>query len=154
MLRSIVEETELQRDDEHIEKLRTYITQCPELFPFTKTLSEGLLEKLVHYLGSADDEAKSSIRKKYQALWEVLIQENTCGIVGLLLIKEILLAALLLEFCTEKFVRFYAYASGGKEGRLMEAVQSRYLKSLRMFQKLNGKLPDIEYHLTQMNIGK
>jgi hypothetical protein len=74
--------------------------------------------------------------------------------VGLLLIKEIILSALLLEFCTEKFVRFFAYASGGKEGRLMESIQSRYLRSLKLFQKLNGKIPEIEYHLMQMNIGK
>jgi len=58
---------------------------------------------------------------------------------------------MLLELSTAKLVRFFPYA-GGKEGRLMESLQSRYLKSLKMFQKLNGKLPPMAVNVTQINV--
>jgi hypothetical protein len=52
---------------------------------------------------------------------------------------------------TEKLVKFFPYA-GSKEGRLMESLQGRYLKSLKMFQKLNGRLPSMAVNLTQINL--
>ena len=79
------------------------------------------------------------LRQRYTALWEIFIRENTSGIVGLLLAKEIVLSAMMLELSTAKLVRFFPYASG-KEGRLMESLQSRYFKSLKTFQKLCQRL--------------
>ena len=65
--------------------------------------------------------------------------------------KEIVLSYMLLELSTAKLVKFFPYA-GSKEGRLMESLQTRYLKSLKMFQKLNGKLPSMAVNLTQINV--
>jgi hypothetical protein len=102
-------------------------------------------------MGSGDEASKIVLRQKYQALWEIFLRENTSGMVGLLLAKETILSYMLLELSTAKLVRFFPYA-GGKEGRLMEALQGRYLKSLKMFQKLNGKLPSMAVNLTQINV--
>ena len=71
--------------------------------------------------------------------------------VGLLLAKEIVLSYMLLELSTAKLVRFFSYA-GGREARLMESLQTRYLKSLKMFQKLNGHLPPMAVKPTQINV--
>src|SRR5438132_4413367 len=133
VLRHFIEQAEFHRDEQSLDVLRKYWNgHMSSLLPLTSTMSEGVFEQIVHYLGAGDEASKSILRQKYQALWEVFIHENKSGIVGLLLIKEIVLSYLLLEFCTEKLVRFFTYASS-KEGRLMESLQGRYFKSLKMF---------------------
>src|SRR5437773_8898564 len=151
-LQPLVEGAELRRDDSSVEVLNKYLSlHIADLLPLTQTLSEGVFEQLIHYMGSGDEEAKTLLRQQYQALWEIFLRENRSGMVGLLLAKEIVLSYMMLEFATAKLVRFFPYA-GSKEGRLMESLQSRYLKSLKMFQKLNGKLPPMAVHLTQINV--
>ena len=149
-LRNLIEGAESYRDEPSLDGLRTYVNNHHDLFPKAQTLAEGLYERLINYIGSADQQSKRMIRQKYQALWEMLIEENKAGVVGLLLIKEIIIAAMLMEYADEKLTRLFSYA-GSKEGRLMESLHARYLKSLQTFQKINGKLPSIE--LTQINIG-
>ena len=153
VLRQFVEQAEFHRDEQSLDVLRKYWNyHIGSLLPLTQTMSEGVFEQLIHHLGAGDEASKVILRQKYQALWEVFIHENRSGMVGVLLVKEIILSYMLLEFCTEKLVRFFTYASS-KEGRLMESIQTRYLKSLRMFQKINGRLPSVELNLTQINLG-
>jgi len=152
VLRHFIEQAEFHRDEQSLDVLRKYWNgHIGSLLPLTQTMSEGVFEQIIHYLGAGDDASKVILRQKYQALWEVFMHENTSGIVGFLLIKEIVMSYMLLELCTEKFVRFFTYASS-KEGRLMESLQTRYLKSLRTFQKINGQLPSMAVNLTQINV--
>jgi len=151
-LQQLVEAAESHRDQESLDVLRTYMgLQMGDLLPLTHTLSEGVFAQIIHYLSAGDDAVKIILRQKYQALWEVFLHENRAGVVALLLAKEIILSYLLLELSTAKLVKFFPYA-GSKEGRLMESLQGRYLKSLKMFQKLNGRLPATAVNLTQINI--
>src|SRR5215831_9136653 len=151
-LQHLVEAAESRRDNESLDVLRKYMgLQMGDLLPLTHTLSEGVFAQIIHSLGAGDDAVKSVLRHKYQALWEMFLHENRAGVVGLLLAKEIILSYLLLELSTAKLVKFFPYA-GSKEGRLMESLQGRYLKSLKMFQKLNGKLPSMAVNLIQINL--
>src|SRR5215813_13636941 len=151
-LQQLVEGAELRRDEHSVEVLKKYVgLHLGDLLPLTSTMSQGMFEQIITYLGAADEDTKRLIRQRYTALWEIFIRENTSGIVGLLLAKEIVLSAMLLELSTTKLVRFFPYA-GSKEGRLMESLQTRYLKSLKMFQKLDGRLPATAVSLTQINI--
>jgi len=151
-LQQLVEGAELRRDESSLEVLNKYVgLHLGDLLPLTSTMSQGIFEQIITALGAADEDTKRLVRQRYTALWEIFIRENTSGIVGLLLAKEIVLSAMLLELSTAKLVRFFPYA-GGKEGRLMESLQSRYLKSLKLFQKLNGRLPATAVSLTQINI--
>jgi hypothetical protein len=151
-LQQAVEGAEHHRDAPSVEVLTKYVgLHLGDLLPLTSTMTQGIFEQLITYLGAGDEEAKSLLRQKYTALWEIFIRENTSGMVGLLLAKEIVLAYALLELATSKLIRFFPYA-GSKEGRLMDSIQSRYLKSLKMFQKLNGKLPPMAVNLTQINV--
>ena len=150
-LQQLVESAERHRDEHSVEVLKKYVgLHLGDLLPLTSTMSQGIFEQIITALGAADEDTKRLVRQRYTALWEIFIRENTSGIVGLLLAKEIVLSAMLLELSTAKLVRFFPYA-GGKEGRLMESLQSRYLKSLKLFQKLNGKLPSMAVNLTQIN---
>ena len=81
------------------------------------------------------------IGKSAPILAEIIIRKS----------QEIVLAYLLLELSTAKLVKFFPYA-GSKEGRLMESLQGRYLKSLKMFQKLNGRHPSMALNVTQINV--
>jgi hypothetical protein len=151
-LQQLVESAEHHRDEHSVEVLKKYVgLHLGDLLPLTSTMSQGILDQIITYLGAADEDTKRLVRQRYTALWEIFIRENTSGIVGLLLAKEIVLSAMLLELSTAKLVRFFPYA-GGKEGRLMESLQGRYLKSLKLFQKLNGKLPSMAVNLTQINL--
>ena len=151
-LQQLVESAERHRDAQSVEVLQKYVgLHLGDLLPLTSTMSQGIFEQIITALGAADEDTKRLVRQRYTALWEIFIRENTSGIVGLLLAKEIVLSAMLLELSTAKLVRFFPYA-GGKEGRLMESLQSRYLKSLKLFQKLNGRLPATAVSLTQINI--
>jgi hypothetical protein len=151
-LQNLVEGAERHRDEHSVEVLKKYVgLHLGDLLPLTSTMTQGIFDQIITALGAADEDTKRLVRQRYTALWEIFIRENTSGIVGLLLAKEIVLSAMLLELSTAKLVRFFPYA-GGKEGRLMESLQSRYLKSLKLFQKLNGKLPSMAVNLTQINI--
>lgn len=151
-LQHLVEAAEYHRDAQSVDVLRKYVgLHLGDLLPLTSTMTQGILEQIIHYLGSGDEASKIVLRQKYQALWEIFIRENTSGVVGLLLAKEIILSYLLLELSTAKLVKFFSYA-GSKESRVMEGIQSRYLKSLKMFQKLNGRLPSMAVNLTQINV--
>ena len=151
-LQPLVESAERHRDAQSVEVLQKYVgLHLGDLLPLTSTMSQGIFDQIITYLGAADEDTKRLVRQRYTALWEIFIRENTSGIVGLLLAKEIVLSAMLLELSTAKLVRFFPYA-GGKEGRLMESLQSRYLKSLKLFQKLNGRLPSMAVNLTQINV--
>src|ERR1700704_4137614 len=152
VLQHFIEQAESHRDEQSLDVLRKYWhCHIGSLLPLTQTMSEGVIERIIHYMGAGDEASKIVLKQKYQALWEMFLHENRAGIVGLLLSKEIILSYLLLEFSTEKLVKFFPYA-GSKEGRLMESLQGRYLKSLKMFQKLNGRLPSMTVHVTQVNI--
>jgi hypothetical protein len=150
-LQQLVESAERHRDAQSVEILQKYVgLHLGDLLPLTSTMTQGIFEQIITYLGAADEDTKRLVRQRYIALWEIFIRENTSGIVGLLLAKEIVLSAMLLELSTAKLVRFFPYAEG-KEGRLMESLQGRYLKSLKLYQKLNGKLPPMAVNLTQIN---
>src|SRR5437870_7673385 len=150
-LQHLIETAERHRDEQSLDVLKKYVgLHLGDLLPLTQTMSEGVFEQIIHYMGSADEGTMSILRQKYQALWEMFLHENSAGVVGLLLAKEIVLSYMLLELSTTKLVKFFPY-SGSKEGRLMESLQSRYLKSLKMFQKLNGRLPSMAVNLTQIN---
>ena len=151
-LQQLVEGAELRRDEHSVEVLKKYVgLHLGDLLPLTSTMTQGIFEQIITYLGAADEETKRLLRQRYTALWEIFLRENTSGVVGILLAKEVVLSYMLLELSTEKLVKFFPYA-GSKEGRLMESLQGRYLKSLKMFQKLNGKLPSMAVNVTQINV--
>src|SRR5437660_8362388 len=102
-LQQLVEGAELHRDTHSVDVLKMYVgLHLGDLLPLTSTMTQGIFEQIITYLGGADEDTKCLTRQKYTALWEVFIRENTSGIVGLLLAKEIVLSALLLEFATIK----------------------------------------------------
>ena len=151
-LQHLVESAERYRDAQSVDVLKKYVgLHLGDLLPLTSTMTQGIFEQIITYLGAADEETKRLLRQRYTALWEIFLRENTSGVVGILLAKEVVLSYMLLELSTAKLVRFFTYA-GSKEGRLMESLQGRYLKSLKMFQKLNGKLPSMAVNLTQINV--
>src|SRR5947209_20252885 len=109
VLQHLVETAERHRDEQSLDVLRKYWNgHIGSLLPLTQTMSEGVFEQIIHYLGAGEEASKSILRQKYQALWEILLHENTSGMVGLLLAKEIVLSYMMLEFATAKLVRFFS----------------------------------------------
>ena len=92
----LVEGAERHRDEHSVDVLKKYLgLHLGDLLPLASTMTQGIFEQIITYLGGADEDTKCLTRQKYTALWEVFIRENTSGIVGLLLAKEIVLSALL-----------------------------------------------------------
>jgi hypothetical protein len=147
---SLIHEAELQRNEKSILDLQRHLNNNTDLLPTAQILADGLFERMINYIGSADNMVKQNIRKRYMALWQMFVEDNKSGVVGLLLAKEIILSAILLEFSTEKLVRHINHSTS-TDGRLMESVHSRHMRSLKMYKKLNGYLPDIEFNINQFS---
>jgi len=81
------------------------------------------------YLSDGED-GQSHIRR-YQTLWETLLTQNQAGLVGTLLIKELVLAALLLEVAQKQLSKFWTL----KEAKMIDALAHRYQKALSLYQK-------------------
>jgi hypothetical protein len=57
--------------------------------------------------------------------------QNQAGLVGTLLVKEIVLAALLLEVAQKKLGKFWTL----REAKIVDALAHRYQKALALYQK-------------------
>jgi hypothetical protein len=105
------------------------MTDLKDYLPLPSTLQGGIFHTLCVYLSEGED-SQAHIRR-YQTLWETLLTQNQAGLVGTLLIKELVLAALLLEVAQKKLSKFWTL----KEAKLVDALSRRYQKALALYQK-------------------
>ena len=105
------------------------ITNLKDYLPLTSTLQSGVFHSLFVYLSDGQD-SQSHIRR-YQTLWETLLTHNQAGLVGTLLVKEIILSALLLEVAQKKLSKFWSL----KEAKMVDSLAHRYQKALSLYQK-------------------
>src|SRR5215475_6115696 len=105
------------------------MTDLKDYLPLPSTLQAGLFHSLFVYLSDGED-YQSHIRR-YQTLWETLLTQNQAGLVGTLLVKEIMLAALLLEVAQKKLSKFWSL----KEAKMVDTLAHRYQKPLALYQK-------------------
>ena len=106
------------------------ITDLKDYLPLPSTLQSGLFRTLFVYLSDGED-SQSHIRR-YQTLWETLLTQNHAGLVGTLLVKEIILSALLLEVAQKKLNKFWSL----KEAKMVDTLAHRYQKALSLYQKI------------------
>ena len=85
---------------------------------------------MVRYISDGED-YQSHVRR-YQTLWETLLTQNQAGLVGTLLVKEIILSALLLEVAQKKLSKFWSL----KEAKMVDSLSHRYRKALALYQKI------------------
>jgi hypothetical protein len=105
------------------------MTDLKDYLPLPSTLQAGLFHTLFVYLSEGED-CQSHIRR-YQTLWETLLTQNQAGLVGTLLVKEIILSALLLEVAQKKLNKFWTL----KEAKMLDTLAHRYQKALALYQK-------------------
>jgi hypothetical protein len=105
------------------------ITNLKDYLPLPSTLQAGIFHTLFMYLSDGQD-SQAHIRR-YQTLWETLLTQNQAGLVGTLLVKEIILSALLLEVAQKKLSKFWTL----KEAKLVDSLSHRYRKALALYQK-------------------
>jgi hypothetical protein len=121
-------------DDRQMVNNTTYreleaMTDLKDYLPLPSTLQAGIFHTLCVYLSDGED-CQSHVRR-YQTLWETLLTQNQAGLVGTLLIKEVVIAALLLEVAQKKLSKFWTL----KEAKLVDALSRRYQKALALYQK-------------------
>ena len=105
------------------------ITDLKDYLPLPSTLQSGIFHTLFVYLSDGQD-SQAHIRR-YQTLWETLLTQNQAGLVGTLLVKEIVLSALILEVTQKKLARFWSL----KEAKMVDSLSHRYQKALSLYQK-------------------
>jgi hypothetical protein len=105
------------------------MTDLKDYLPLTSTLQAGIFHTLCVYLSDGED-CQAHVRR-YQTLWETLLIHNQAGLVGTLLIKEVVIAALLLEVAQKKLSKFWTL----KEAKLVDTLSQRYRKALALYQK-------------------
>jgi hypothetical protein len=122
------------RDDRQMVQHTTYreleaMTDLKDYLPLPSTLQAGLFHTLFIYLSNGED-PQAHVRR-YQTLWETLLTQNQAGLVGTLLVKEIILSALLLEVAQKKLSTFWTL----KEAKMVDTLAHRYQKALALYQK-------------------
>jgi hypothetical protein len=105
------------------------MTDLKDYLPLPSTLQAGLFHTLFIYLSNGED-PQAHVRR-YQTLWETLLTQNQAGLVGTLLVKEIILSALLLEVAQKKLSTFWTL----KEAKMVDTLAHRYQKALALYQK-------------------
>ena len=105
------------------------LTDLKDYLPLPSTLQAGIFHTLFMYLSDGQD-SQAHIRR-YQTLWETLLTQNQAGLVGTLLVKEIILSALLLEVAQKKLSKFWSL----KEAKMVDSLSHRYQKALALYQK-------------------
>jgi hypothetical protein len=105
------------------------MTNLQAYLPLPSTLQSGIFHTLFVYLSDGQD-SQAHIRR-YQTLWETLLTQNQAGLVGTLLVKEIILSALLLEVAQKKLNKFWSL----KEAKMVDTLAHRYQKALSLYQK-------------------
>ena len=105
------------------------MTDLKDYLPLTSTLQTGIFHTLFVYLSDGGD-AQPYIQR-YQTLWEALLGQNQAGLVGTLLIKEVVLAGLTLEVAQRKLTRYWTL----KDTKIVETLARRYQRAVALFQK-------------------
>jgi len=105
------------------------MTDLKDYLPLPSTLQAGIFHTLFVYLSDGQD--SQAHFRRYQTLWETLLTQNQAGLVGTLLVKEIILSALLLEVAQKKLSKFWSL----KEAKMVDSLAHRYQKALSLYQK-------------------
>ena len=105
------------------------MTNLQAYLPLPSTLQSGIFHTLCMYLSDGED-YQLHVRR-YQTLWETLLTQNQAGLVGTLLIKELVVAAMLLEVAQKKLSKWWTL----KEAKLVDSLSHRYRKALALYQK-------------------
>ena len=106
------------------------MTDLRDYLPLTSTLQSGIFHTL--FVSLADGGDYQAHLRRYQTLWETLLTRNQAGVVGTLLVKEIVLAALVLEVAQKKLTRYWTL----KDVKMVETLAHRYQKALSLYQKI------------------
>jgi len=105
------------------------MTDLRDYLPLTSTLQSGIFHTL--FVSLADGGDYQAHLRRYQTLWETLLTRNQAGLMGTLLVKEIVLSALILEVAQKKLTRYWTL----KDAKIVETLAHRYQKALALYQK-------------------
>ena len=139
-LGSFVDTAETQRTFQHTRALQEYVDNHPQLAQSTLALTGEIRQKLLLYMGNADQQTQEKLQEELNELRRHL--ENLSSkphILHRLLCEEIELSFLFLRHTDTIYARHYSNLSS-LALRRMDTAQIRFLRALKTLANLQ-KLP-------------
>ena len=141
MLGSVVETAETQRTFQHTKALQEFMDNHPQLAAITLTMTEEIKQRLVMYIGNADQKTQEKLQGELDELGRHLATlSEKPNILHQLLCEEVLVSFLMLRCSDVMYSRHHANVST-LGLRKMDTAQIRFLRALKTLASIHQKLP-------------
>jgi hypothetical protein len=142
-LGSLVETAETQRTLQHTTALKSYVDQHPQLADLTLQMTAEIKQKLLFYVGNADQKAQQQLQEEVAELGKQLANlSEKPNILHQLLCEEVLTSYLMLRCADVMYSRHHANVST-LGLRKMDTAQIRFLRALKTLANIHQRLPQI-----------
>jgi hypothetical protein len=142
-LGSFVERAETQRTFQYTTALKNYLDQHPQLATLTLRMTEEIREKLLFYVGNADQKAQAQLQEEVAELGRQLANlSKRPSVLHQLLCEEILLSYLMLRTTDTAYARHQGSLTT-MALRRADSAQIRFLRAIKTLANIHQRLPQI-----------
>jgi len=143
MLGSFVETAETQRTFQHTTALKSYLDQHPQLSTITLRMTEEIKQKLLFYVGNADQKAQDKLQVELDELGRQLAHlSEKPNVLHHLLCEEILTSYLMLRCSDVMYARHHGSLTS-MALRRTDSAQIRFLRAIKTLAQIQQRLPQI-----------
>jgi hypothetical protein len=142
-LGSLVETAETQRTFQHTAALQNYLDQHPQLATLTLRMTEEIREKLLFYVGNADQKAQAQLQEEVAELGRQLANlTEKPTVLHRLLAEEVLTSYLMLRCADTAYARHQGSLTT-MALRRADSAQIRFLRAIKTLANIHQRLPQI-----------
>ena len=142
-LSSFVNRAETQRTFQHTTALQEYMDNHPQIAAITLTMTEEIKQRLVLYMGNADQKTQEKLQGELDELGRHLAtMSEKPNILHQLLCEEVLVSFLMLRCADVMYSRHHANVST-LGLRKMDTAQIRFLRAIKTLANIHQRLPQI-----------
>jgi hypothetical protein len=142
-LGSFVERAESQRTLQHTTALKSYVDQHPQLADLTLQMTAEIKQKLLFYVGNADQKAQEQLQEEITELGRQLANlTEKPTVLHRLLAEEVLTSYLMLRCADTAYARHQGSLTT-MALRRADSAQIRFLRAIKTLANIHQRLPQI-----------
>ena len=143
MLGSVVETAETQRTVQNTTALQNYLDQHPQLADLTLQMTAEIKQKLLFYVGNADQKAQEHLQEEVAELGRQLASlSEKPTVLHRLLAEEVLTSYLMLRCADTAYARHQGSLTT-MALRRADSAQIRFLRAIKTLAQIHQRLPQI-----------
>jgi hypothetical protein len=142
-LGSLVETAETQRTIQHTTALQNYLDQHPQLADLTLQMTAEIKQKLLFYVGNADQKAQQQLQEELAELGRQLANlSEKPTVLHQLLCEEVLISYVMLR-CSDAMYSRHHGSLTSMALRRADSAQIRFLRAIKTLAQIHQRLPQI-----------